>query len=86
MSGIKHSHVRILLEAISKKRPSASPSDLKGIDLEMKGLKDEEEVEEDEEVEEEEEVEVEEEKRACLPKVSMPPYTSHSLSAVRSDV
>merc|ERR1719266_699886 len=33
---------RILLEAISKKRPSSSPSDLKGMDLEMKGLKEEE--------------------------------------------
>ena len=78
---MKHPPVRILLEAISKKRPSSSPSDLKGMDLEMKGLKDEEV--EEEEVEEEE---VEEEKRACLPKVSMPPYTSHSLSAVKSDV
>ena len=76
---MKYPPVRILLEAISKKRPSSSPSDLKGMDLEMKGLK-------DEEVEEVEEEEVEEEKRACLPKVSMPPYTSHSLSAVKSDV
>ena len=76
---MKYPLVRILLEAISKKRPSSSPSDLKGMDLEMKGLK-------DEEVEEVEEEEVEEEKRACLPKASMPPYTSHSLSAVKSDV
>ena len=72
---------RILLEAISKKRPSTSPSNLKEMDLEMKGLKEEEE---EEEVEEEEEME--EEKRACLPQVSKPPFTSHSLSAVKSDV
>ena len=76
---------RILLEAISKKRPSTSPSNLKEMDLEMKGLKEEEE-EEEEEVGEEEEEEVEEEKRACLPQVSKPPFTSHSLSAVKSDV
>ena len=75
---------RILLEAISKKRPSTSPSNLKEMDLEMKGLKEEEE---EEEVEEEEEMEeMEEEKRACLPQVSKPPFTSHSLSAVKSDV
>ena len=69
---------RILLEAISKKRPSTSPSNLKEMDLEMKGLKEEEEEEEVEEMEEE--------KRACLPQVSKPPFTSHSLSAVKSDV
>ena len=74
---------RILLEAISKKRPSTSPSNLKEMDLEMKRLKEEEE---EEEVEEEEEEEMEEEKRACLPQVSKPPFTSHSLSAVKSDV
>ena len=41
---IKHPPLRILLEAISKKRPSSSPSNLKGRDLEMKMLKDEERV------------------------------------------
>ena len=90
---MKHPPFRILLEAISKKRPSSSPSNLKGRDLEMKMLKDEERVgaeeeeEEEEMVEEEEEEEmVEEEKRACLPKLPISVYTSASLSAVRSDV
>ena len=87
---IKHPPLRILLEAISKKRPSSSPSNLKGRDLEMKMLKDEERVgaEEEEEEEEMEEMEemVEEEKRACLPKLPISVYTSASLSAVRSDV
>ena len=73
---------RILLEAISKKRPTPSPSNLKEMDLEMKGLKEEEMEEDEEEVEEDEE----EEKRACLPQVSKPTFTSHSLSAVKSDV
>ena len=41
---MKHPPLRILLEAISKKRPSSSPSNLKGRDLEMKMLKDEERV------------------------------------------
>ena len=84
---IKHPPLRILLEAISKKRPSSSPSNLKGRDLEMKMLKDEERVgaEEEEEEEEMEEM-VEEEKRACLPKLPISVYTSASLSAVRSDV
>ena len=81
---IKHPPLRILLEAISKKRPSSSPSNLKGRDLEMKMLKDEERVgAEEEEVEEEE---MEEEKKACLPKLPISVYTSASLSAVRSDV
>ena len=80
---IKHPPLRILLEAISKKRPSSSPSNLKGRDLEMKMLKDEERVGA---VEEEEEEEMEEEKRACLPKLPISVYTSASLSAVRSDV
>ena len=79
---IKHPPLRILLEAISKKRPSSSPSNLKGRDLEMKMLKDEERVG----AEEEEEEEMEEEKRACLPKLPISVYTSASLSAVRSDV
>ena len=84
---MKHPPLRILLEAISKKRPSSSPSNLKGRDLEMKMLKDEERVGAEEEEEEEEEVEmVEEEKRACLPKLPISVYTSASLSAVRSDV
>ena len=85
---IKHPPLRILLEAISKKRPSSSPSNLKGRDLEMKMLKDEERVDAEEEEEEEEEMEemVEEEKRACLPKLPISVYTSASLSAVRSDV
>ena len=86
---MKHPPLRILLEAISKKRPSSSPSNLKGRDLEMKMLKDEERVgAEEEEEEEEEEMEemVEEEKRACLPKLPISVYTSASLSAVRSDV
>ena len=78
---MKHPPLRILLEAISKKRPSSSPSNLKGRDLEMKMLKDEERVG----AEEEEEM-VEEEKRACLPKLPISVYTSASLSAVRSDV
>ena len=81
---IKHPPLRILLEAISKKRPSSSPSNLKGRDLEMKMLKDEERVGAEEEEEEEEMVE--EEKRACLPKLPISVYTSASLSAVRSDV
>ena len=81
---IKHPPLRILLEAISKKRPSSSPSNLKGRDLEMKMLKDEERVGAEEEEEEEEEM-VEEE-RACLPKLPISVYTSASLSAVRSDV
>ena len=81
---IKHPPLRILLEAISKKRPSSSPSNLKGRDLEMKMLKDEERVGAEEEEEEEEE-EMEEE-RACLPKLPISVYTSASLSAVRSDV
>ena len=54
---IKNPPLRILLEAISKKRPSSSPTNLKGRDLEMKMLKDEERVgaeEEEEEMEEEE--------------------------------
>ena len=80
---MKHPPLRILLEAISKKRPSSSPSNLKGRDLEMKMLKDEERVGAEEE--EEEEV-AEEEKRACLPKLPISVYTSASLSAVRSDV
>ena len=80
---IKHPPLRILLEAISKKRPSSSPSNLKGRDLEMKMLKDEERVGAEEEEEEEM---VEEEKRACLPKLPISVYTSASLSAVRSDV
>ena len=51
----------------------------------MKGLKDDDD--EEGEVEEVEEVEkVEEEERACLPQVSISPFTSHSLSAVKSDV
>ena len=80
---MKHPPFRILLEAISKKRPSSSPSNLKGRDLEMKMLKDEERVgAEEEEMEEMEE----EEKRACLPKLPISVYTSASLSAVRSDV
>ena len=79
---MKHPPLRILLEAISKKRPSSSPSNLKGRDLEMKMLKDEERVG----AEEEEEEMVEEEKRACLPKLPISVYTSASLSAVRSDV
>ena len=85
---MKHPPLRILLEAISKKRPSSSPSNLKGRDLEMKMLKDEERVGAEEEEEEEEEMEemVEEEKRACLPKLPISVYTSASLSAVRSDV
>ena len=85
---MKHPPLRILLEAISKKRPSSSPSNLKGRDLEMKMLKDEERVDAEEEEEEEEEMEemVEEEKRACLPKLPISVYTSASLSAVRSDV
>ena len=88
---MKHPPLRILLEAISKKRPSSSPSNLKGRDLEMKMLKDEERVGAEEEEEEEEEMEemeemVEEEKRACLPKLPISLYTSASLSAVRSDV
>ena len=85
---IKHPPLRILLEAISKKRPSSSPSNLKGRDLEMKMLKDEERVGAEEEEEEEEEMEEmeEEEKRACLPKLPISVYTSASLSAVRSDV
>ena len=82
---IKHPPLRILLEAISKKRPSSSPSNLKGRDLEMKMLKDEERVGAEEEEEEMEEM-VEEEKRACLPKLPISVYTSASLSAVRSDV
>ena len=82
---MKHPPLRILLEAISKKRPSSSPSNLKGRDLEMKMLKDEERVSAEEEGEEEEEM-VEEEKRACLPKLPISVYTSASLSAVRSDV
>ena len=81
---MKHPPLRILLEAISKKRPSSSPSNLKGRDLEMKMLKDEERVGAEEEEEEEEE-EMEEE-RACLPKLPISVYTSASLSAVRSDV
>ena len=81
---MKHPLLRILLEAISKKRPSSSPSNLKGRDLEMKMLKDEERVGAEEEEEEEEMVE--EEKRACLPKLPISVYTSASLSAVRSDV
>ena len=81
---MKHPPFRILLEAISKKRPSSSPSNLKGRDLEMKMLKDEERVGAEEEEEEEEE-EMEEE-RACLPKLPISVYTSASLSAVRSDV
>ena len=80
---MKHPPLRILLEAISKKRPSSSPSNLKGRDLEMKMLKDEERVGAEEEEEEEM---VEEEKRACLPKLPISVYTSASLSAVRSDV
>ena len=80
---MKHPPFRILLEAISKKRPSSSPSNLKGRDLEMKMLKDEERIGAEEEVEEEM---VEEEKRACLPKLPISVYTSASLSAVRSDV
>ena len=80
---MKHPPFRILLEAISKKRPSSSPSNLKGRDLEMKMLKDEERVGAEEEEEEEM---VEEEKRACLPKLPISVYTSASLSAVRSDV
>ena len=80
---MKHPLLRILLEAISKKRPSSSPSNLKGRDLEMKMLKDEERVGAEEEEEEEM---VEEEKRACLPKLPISVYTSASLSAVRSDV
>ena len=80
---MKHPPLRILLEAISKKRPSSSPSNLKGRDLEMKMLKDEERVGAEEEEEEEE---MEEEKRACLPKLPISVYTSASLSAVRSDV
>ena len=83
---MKHPPLRILLEAISKKRPSSSPSNLKGRDLEMKMLKDEERVGAEEEEEEEEEEMVEEEKRACLPKLPISVYTSASLSAVRSDV
>ena len=86
---MKHPPFRILLEAISKKRPSSNPSNLKGRDLEMKMLKDEERVgaeeEEEEEMVEMEEME-EEEKRACLPKLPISVYTSASLSAVRSDV
>ena len=81
---MKHPLLRILLEAISKKRPSSSPSNLKGRDLEMKMLKDEERVGAEEEEEEEEEME--EEKKACLPKLPISVYTSASLSAVRSDV
>ena len=81
---MKHPPLRILLEAISKKRPSSSPSNLKGRDLEMKMLKDEERVGAEEEEEEEEEME--EEKKACLPKLPISVYTSASLSAVRSDV
>ena len=54
---MKHPPLRILLEAISKKRPSSSPSNLKGRDLEMKMLKDEERVGAEEEEEEEEEME-----------------------------
>ena len=50
---MKHPPLRILLEAISKKRPSSSPSNLKGRDLEMKMLKDEERVGAEEEEEEE---------------------------------
>ena len=80
---MKQPPLRILLEAISKKRPSSSPSNLKGRDLEMKMLKDEERVGAEEEEEEEE---MEEEKRACLPKLPISVYTSASLSAVRSDV
>ena len=83
---MKHPPLRILLEAISKKRPSSSPSNLKGRDLEMKMLKDEERVGAEEEEEEEMEEMVEEEKRACLPKLPISVYTSASLSAVRSDV
>ena len=82
---MKHPPLRILLEAISKKRPSSSPSNLKGRDLEMKMLKDEERVGAEEEEEVEEEM-VEEEKKACLPKLPISVYTSASLSAVRSDV
>ena len=85
MSGIKPIFARILLEAISKKRTSSScPSDLKGRDLEMKRLANGEM----ENAEEEEEEEMEEEERsACLPQLSKPlSYTSHSLSAVKSDV
>ena len=82
MSGIKPIFARILLEAISKKRTSSScPSDLKGRDLEMKRLA-------NGEMENAEEEEMEEEERsACLPQLSKPSsYTSHSLSAVKSDV
>ena len=84
MSGIKPIFARILLEAISKKRTSSScPSDLKGRDLEMKRLANGEM----ENAEEEEEMEEEEERSACLPQLSKPlSYTSHSLSAVKSDV
>ena len=84
MSGIKPIVARILLEAISKKRTSSScPSDLKGRDLEMKRLANGEM----ENAEEEEEMQEEEERSACLPQLSKPlSYTSHSLSAVKSDV
>ena len=55
----------------------------------MKGLRDDDDDNEEGEVEEEvevEEVEEEEEERVCLPQVSISPFTSHSLSAVKSDV
>ena len=50
----------------------------------MKGLKDDDD--EEGEVEEVEDEVEEEEERACLPQVSISPFTSHSLSAVKSDV